>query len=120
MPLPDPHADEPTKELDPDILKLFWEAKEAEKAWAAEARRLHKRITEDLGDAHAGTVNGVKVISYRPKDAYAGTRIQKEYPDLAQHFMEYRAEFNAFAFAQAHPDLAEPFRVRALTGLSDE
>lgn len=117
MPIPDPHADEPTKELDPDKVKLYWEARDAERAWKKEAERLHKEITEELGDAHAGTVNGIKVMGYRPKESYADGRLQKDYPDLAEHFMEYRAQFNVWSFAKAHPEIAERYRVRALTKL---
>jgi hypothetical protein len=119
MPLPDPHASESTKELDRDIIKLWREAKAAEKAWKAEAERLYKRITGELGDAYAATVDGDKVLAYRPKSSYAESRIQRDYPDLAEHFMEYRAVFNVHQFAQAHPEIADQYRVRALVDLGE-
>jgi hypothetical protein len=118
MPLPDPYANEPTVEVDPDIVMLFHEAKLAEKAWKDEADRLYKRIVEQLGDASAGTIDGVKVLSYRPKSSYAEGRLQKDYPDLTDHFREYKSVFNVQAFAQAHPEIAERYRVRALTELT--
>ena len=119
MPLPDPHADEPTKELDRDIIKLWREAKAAEKAWKAEAERLYKRLTAEIGDAYAATVDGEKVLAYRPKSAYAEGRLQRDYPDLTEHFMEYRAAFNVWEFAKAHPDIADQYRIRALVDLGD-
>ena len=57
MPLPDPHANESTAELDRDVFKLWQEAKAAEKAWEAEAERLKKKIVADLGEAFAGTID---------------------------------------------------------------
>lgn len=121
MPLPDPYANEPTKELDADIVKLFWEAKDAEKAWKVEAERLYKRIVEQLGDAYAGTVNGEKVLTYRPKADYAESRLRKDYPDLTEHFMEYRTEvkFNLDKFRDAHPEIADRYRIRALNRVTD-
>ena len=121
MPLPDPHANEPTVELDGDIVKLFWEAKDAESAWRAEAERLYKRIVEALGDAYAGTVNGEKVLTYRPKAIYAGSRLRKDFPDLTEHFMEYKTsvEFNVDKFAEQHPEIAERYRVRALNRVTE-
>ena len=116
MPLPDPHADEPTVEIDQDTWKLFLEAKAAEKAWAAEKNRLYKRLVAEVGDAYAMTVNGEKVALYRPRSNYAEARIIKDYPDLTQHFFEYQTNsvFNMAKFAEQHPDIAEQYRVRAL------
>ena len=115
MPLPDPHANEPTQELDADKVKLLYEAKANMQGWAAEYNRLKREVTDTLGDAHAGTVNGEKVIYFRPKDQYAVTRLEKDYPDLVEHFKEARVtyEVDMDRFRAQHPDIAALYRVRA-------
>jgi hypothetical protein len=116
MALPDPHADEPTVEVDRDTVKLMLEAKANAKAWTAEYDRLRRKFEAELGDAYAATVDGEKVLTYRPRTDYAAARIIKDYPDLAAHFFEYKTEntFNVEKFALAHPQIAEQYRVRAL------
>jgi hypothetical protein len=115
VPLPDPYADEPTAELDPDYVKLWREAEAAKKAWEKEAGRLRGILEDQLGHAHAGTINGEKVIYYRPQKNYAGQAIRRAYPELTEHFLKRVVveEFQAEEFARAHPDLAEPYRVRS-------
>lgn len=115
MPLPDPHAHEPTVQLDRDKVKLWMEAKAAEKAWKREADRLRAEIERDMGYAYAGTVDGVKVIFYRPQDRFAEVALCNAYPDLTAHFMRSRTieEFQMGDFLAAHPDIAEQYRVRA-------
>lgn len=115
MPLPDPHANEPTVEVDRDKFKLWREARDAVKAWTAEAERLRKELEAEGGDAYALTVDGQKVITNRPKDQYAEGRLIKDYPDLTAHFFEVRIqnEFNIDKFCEQHPEIAERYRVRA-------
>lgn len=115
MPLPDPHADEPTVEIDRDKFKLWQEARAAVEAWQAEADRLRKEIEEQGGGAYALTVDGQKVITNRPKEQYAESRLIKDYPDLTAHFMKARVryELDMDDFRQHHPDVAEQYRVRS-------
>ena len=119
MPLPDPHAGEMTIEIDRDKWKLWEEAQAAIKAWQEEAERLKKEILEELGDAYAGTVDGKKVVSHRPKEQYAVTRLQKDYPALVEHFLRWKTEqvFDTEAFAVAHPEILEQYKVRAFVKL---
>lgn len=115
VPLPDPHATEPTVEIDRDKFKLWQEARAAVEAWQAEANRLRKELEEQAGGAYALTVDGQKVITNRPKEQYAEARLIKDYPDLVQHFMKprVRTEFDMDDFRQHHPDVAEMYRVRS-------
>lgn len=113
MPLPDPHANEPTSELDRDKWKLYQEARAAVKAWTVEMDRLRTELEAEIGDAFAGTVNGDKVVTYRYKDQWAASTIQKENPELAQHFYTYKRVFDLTAFRERHPDIADRYRVRA-------
>jgi hypothetical protein len=119
MPLPDQYADELTVEIDADKYKLWLEARAAVKAWQAEAERLAADLRESLHGLSAGTVNGNKVVSYRPKDQYAISRLVKDYPDLTEHFMkpELVTSLDVRAFAAAHPEVAEKYRVREFRGL---
>lgn len=115
MPLPDPHADEPTQEVDHDTWKLYQEAKAAVQSWTIEMVRLKRKLLEEMGDAYAATVDGQKVVTYRPKDQYAEARLREDYPDLTAHFVEHRMEaiFNMEAFRKRHPEIAEKYRVRS-------
>jgi hypothetical protein len=104
-----------TVELDSDKVKLMEEAKAQIKAWTHHYNRLKTELITALGDATAGTVNGEKVVYYRPKDQYAITRLEADYPDLVEHFkkMEFREVLDVEAFASQHPDILDQYRVRA-------
>lgn len=119
MPLPDPHQDELTIEIDRDKHKLWLEAKANAQAWAAEAERLRKDLLESMHGMSAGTVDGIKVVAYRPKDQYAIGRLVKDYPDLTEHYMkpELTTALDIKAFAAAHPEVADKYRVREFRGL---
>jgi hypothetical protein len=115
MPLPDPNANEMTVELDRDKVKLLDEARVQIKAWTTYYSRLKTELIEALGDATAGTVDGEKVVYYRPKDQYAISRLEVDYPDLVEHFkkMEIREVLDVAAFGAQHPDILTKYRVRA-------
>lgn len=115
MPLPDPHAGEATVELDGDKVQLLFKAKAQITAWMKEYNRLKQELMATLGDARAGTVGGEKVIYYRPKDQYAVSRLEADYPDLVGHFkkMEVKEFLDVEAFGAQHSDILEKYRVRA-------
>jgi len=119
MPLPDKHAGESTVEVDRDILKQYEEALASVKAWQEEADRLKARMLEQLGDAYAGTVDGKKVVAHRPKDQYAISRLRQDNPDLTEHFLRWQTTevFDLDRFREAHPDILEPYHVRAFVVL---
>lgn len=121
MPLPDPHAGEPTAEVNPDTVKLLDEAKRAAKAWTEEVNRLAARLRFEMGDAFAATVGGEKVYTYRPQDKYAVARLRQDYPDLTEHFLKHEmtVTLDIAAFAQRHPEIADQYRVRALNRVGD-
>ena len=116
MPLPDPHANESSIEVDRDTWKLLQEAKKAVEAWTTEYNRLKNKLREEMGDAYAATVDGAKVYTNRPKEQYAEGALIKAYPDLTAHFFEDQTKsvFNIDKFKEQHPDIAEQYRVRAL------
>jgi len=115
MPIPDPYADEPTAELDRDLWKRYLEAVDAVEKWTKELDRRRKRLEEQIGRAHAGTVDGVKVIFWRPTATYATAALLKAYPDLTAHFFKrvFRDEFQMSDFAGSHPEIAEQYRSRS-------
>lgn len=119
MPLPDPHAGEPTTEVSGDLLKLYEEALLNAKAWTELANKYKAALVEQLGDSYAGTVDGEKVVSHRPKDQYAIARLRTDYPDLTEHFMAWKTErvFDLEKFRQAHAEILEQYQVRAFTRL---
>lgn len=122
MPLPDPHADEPTVELEGDLWKLWNQARTNAEGWSTEADRIRKRIEERIGDAYAATVDGVKVLTYRPTKKYAEARLRKDYPDLTEHFiLVQKVEvLDTDKFAAQHPEIAERYRVRSLRRTGEE
>lgn len=120
MPLPDPYADETTTEIDPDTWRLYLQAKSNAEGWEKEATKLRAKVEEQIGDAHAGTIDGVKVVYYRPRDSWAEARIVKENPDLAQHFYVpvYENRFSLVDFRAAHPEIADKYRSRAFKAVN--
>ena len=114
MPLPDPYAGEPTTELDPDKVTLWLNAQDAADRWQEHADALKRELMENMGGAHAGLVNGKKVITYRPSEKWATSRIMKDYPDMANHYMveRPRLELDVDAMRQQHPDIVNQYQVR--------
>lgn len=119
MALPDPHADEPVVELDPDKVKRYRHARDAVKRWSEELVQAKAALMEDLRDAYAGTVNGKKVVGYRPQSRFAEARLVKDHPDLTQHYITPKVQdtFDVDAFAAHHPDIADQYRIRAFVEL---
>lgn len=115
MPIPDPYANEPTAEVDLDHYRNWLVAKDAVMKWQKEVKRLEELLGKQMGDASAGTVNGTKVITHRPQKNYAAAALRRDYPDLTAHFVKKTVvdEFQVDDFVAAHPDIAEPYRVRA-------
>ena len=112
----DKYADEPTAEIDPDTYFRFF-AKRAEiRRQEGELNKLKAELRKQLGDAHAGTIGGVKVITNRPVDKYREADLKTKYPDLTEHFYrrKYVTEFDMGAFVAAHPDIAAQFQSRQL------
>jgi len=116
MPLPDKHANEPTVEIQASLFQEMMEAKTSVEAWTKRYNELKAEMTALIGDAYAATLDGVKVLTYRPKATYAESRLRQDFPDLTQHFVELKAQdvFNMDKFREAHPDIAEKYRIRAL------
>jgi hypothetical protein len=115
VPLPDPHADEPTIEGEGFLVDNWRQAQRNADAWQVEANRLRAKLEEIIGDAYALTIDGVKVITNRPTVRYAEARIKQDFPDLVQHFTKptFQEKFDVGAFAAAHPDIAARYRVRS-------
>lgn len=114
MALPDPHAGEPTVELPPGLWDEYRTAVASVAGWEAHAKALRERIEAIIGDAHAATVNGDTVITYRPTSRVAAARLLAEYPDLVQHFMvtQTTETLDVKAFEARHPDIVAQYRSR--------
>lgn len=118
----DPHADEPVVELDGGLWKRYTQASVNAAGWKTEADRLRAEIEDRLGDAYAGIVDGAKVVLNRPTARYAITRLLKDYPALAQHFMVTQRQevFDLERFSAQHPEIAERYRVRSFRPAATE
>lgn len=121
MPLPDPYANETTTELDPVTFSQYMEATDAVSKWQQEANRLKAMLIEQLGDAHAGLVDGRKLVYYRPTDRWAEARMIKENPDLTQHYIRPKVidVFDLDAFSSSHPEIVDRYRVRSFRSVGD-
>lgn len=115
MPVPGPHDDEFTVELEPAAWLAYRQAVTNAQAWQRIAERLRSDIEARIGEATAGTVNGEKVVYYRPSEKWAVSRIRADYPDLTMHFMRMKEQpyFDIEAFRQKHPDIADKYQVRS-------
>lgn len=122
MPVPGPHDKEPTAEIPGGLWRSYLEARRNREDWEAHEKHYRERVEKLIGDASAGTVGGVKVVSYRPAEKWSVTGIRKEYPEIAQHFVVTQTveNFDISAFVAQHPDLAEPFRSRSFRLVGDE
>jgi hypothetical protein len=114
MPI-DPHATETTKEIPGDLWRQYEETRANVEGWKRHLDFLQEQIQAYIGDAHAGTVGGRKVVTYRPTATYAVTALRKAYPELAQHFEVEKlvTQFDLDAFLHQHNEIAERFRSRS-------
>ncbi len=116
MALPDKHKDEPTQEISRDLYGNWLEARAAAAAWAKLEQRYREELEGQIGDAYAATIDGEKVISYRPASGYAEAALRRAYPELTQHYVHTitKAEevFDMDLFARAFPEKADEFRIR--------
>jgi hypothetical protein len=115
MPVPGPHDDEFTVELEPDLWRRYREAVANSVGWKRVAEDLRSELEARLGQATAGTVEGKKVVYYRPADNWAVARIKADYPDLAAHFIRLKEQevFDIEGFRANHPDIADKYQVRS-------
>lgn len=117
----DPYADEPTADVDPELSRLHREACGAAAVWGKEAERLKKLIDDQIGDAHAGLVDGRKLYTHRPEERWAVAALVKDNPELTQHYYSTveKEEFDFESFRRIHPEIAEKYRVRSFRSLDD-
>jgi hypothetical protein len=112
----DKNKDEPTQEISKDLYVNWLEAKTAAAAWAKLEKGYRDQLEQQIGDAFAATVDGEKVISYRPANGYAEAALRQAYPDLAQHYVHTITKseevFDMDLFARAFPEVAARFRIR--------
>lgn len=114
----DPHADETTVAIDThtELLQRWTEARANASAWKKLEEELGDELLKAIGDADAATVNGRKVVTHRPRAGYNTTAIRASHPDLYERFVVpvTKETFDARAFAEAFPEIAQAYRSRAL------
>ena len=115
MTIPDPYDNEPVAEIEPTLWRRYLAARvEADEAKET-LERLKNEVIGSIGDAHAGTVDGRKVATFRPQRKWAEAALTQQYPDLARHFMRTKVTevLDLPAFMARHPDIVDQFQVRA-------
>lgn len=115
----DPHADEPTAEMDRVTYTQYLEAQSNAAAWKKESERLMKLLDEQIGDAYAGTIDGHKLVTHRPEQRWSVRQLVQDYPELTAHYMKKVVvdEFEMEEFRKAHQDIADKYRVRSFRTL---
>ena len=115
MPRPDPNADEATVELDENAWAIYLTYVANAEYWTNEAKQLKAKFIESMGSATAALVGGAKVVTYRPSKKYAEAAMQKDHPNLTQHYRHtvQTEVFDVELFVRAHPEIAEQYRVRS-------
>lgn len=121
MPVPTPHDQEKSVEIPGGLFKSYQEARKNREDWERHEQYYREKIEAILGDARAGTVGGVKVVTYRPSEKWSTVGIRKAHPEISAHFVVTRTieDFDMSAFVAHHPDLAEPFRSRSFRMVGD-
>lgn len=117
----DPYANEPVAPVDPALFAQYLEAKDASSRWKLEAERLAGIIEAMIGDAHAGTVDGRKVILHRYANTYRAAALRKDYPELTEQYVVEVTEFSfdIDRFAKNHPEVAKQYQSRPLKTIGD-
>jgi hypothetical protein len=120
VPVPDKHAEEPVQEIDSDLYVKWLRARANAAAWKAEEDRFRAILEDSMGDATAGTVEGMKVVGFRPSSKWATKRLMEDYPDLANMYIKRTVvdEFDMVTFRKVHPEIANKYQVRAFRNLA--
>jgi uncharacterized protein (DUF433 family) len=110
----DPHANEYTKEINEERYRHLKEIREAIAIAQAQEKILVEQIKDEMGSATAATVNGVKVLTYRPKQGWATKDLIRDYPELTEHYMtmEVVRKLDVYQFAAHHADIAAKYQTR--------
>ena len=113
-----PQPEEQTVALDAHVAKLkkLAECSDNIKFWKTEYEKVQAELDKVMGEATVGTVDGVKVLTYRYEDRFRGGDFKKTYPDTWRTFVTEVTEkkFNLDLFKASRPDLYDQFKVRAM------
>lgn len=122
MALPDKYEAEDVVEIPAELYAKLTEANSNVDGWTRIRDGYKKMVQTLLGKASAGMVDGQKVITYRPSNKWAESRIIKDHPDLAHHFMTTKTQvvFDMEAFKLRHPEIAEAYRIRQFRVSDDD
>lgn len=119
----DPYAKEPTVDLNPQLHAQYLEAKNNAAQWDLIAKGIRDQLERQIREAgaHAGLIDGRKLVTFRPQDNYAERQLIKDYPELTQHYMVTveKEVFDLESFLRVHSDIAEEYRVRAFRSVAD-
>jgi hypothetical protein len=113
-----PVPDEEVVALDAHVSKLkkLAECSDNIKFWQKEYAKAQDALSEVMGDATIGTVDGVKVLTYRYEDRFRGSDFKKKFPDTWRTFVRPVTEekFDLALFRASRPEQYEEFRVRTM------
>jgi hypothetical protein len=113
-----PQPEEVVVALDAHVAKLakLAECSDNIKFWKQEYEKAQEALDQIMGEATVGTVDNIKVLTYRYEDRFRGTDFRKKYPDTWRTFVTEVTEkkFNLDLFKASRPDLYEEYRVRSM------
>lgn len=112
----DKYAHEPTTEISEDLYFRWYALHEEIKEKTRELERLADCIQEEIGSAHAATINGVKVLTYRPVNRYREADLRREYPELTDAFIKPKIidTFDMSTFVNKYPEIAKLYQSRSM------
>jgi hypothetical protein len=99
------------------LLEEIAECQESVDYWKKRQAKLEETLAALLGDSELGTVNGEKVVTFKPVDRFKGAEFAKQYPDLSQAYMheETKRVVDVQLLRIARPDLYSEFCSRPLS-----
>lgn len=94
--------------------RKYLEYKRKTDEWSAHRKMIRDRIVKVTQGAPLVKIGDEVVLTYEPKDQFAGTRFAAEHPELVEEFTRVRAEsyLDVEALRAEHPELADRFTVR--------
>jgi hypothetical protein len=84
--------------------------------WKDRESKVKDQITEIMGEATVGRVNGKDVLTYRWENRFRTSDFRTKYPDTYRSFVHEvtTKEFDVEWLKQLRPDLYDEYRVRSL------
>ncbi len=98
------------------VLEAWHEASVRIKELNAEIEKYKTLLTKVMGDAVIGTVDGVKVLDFKPIESFNGKEFEKRFPETYRFYVREvtTKTLDKSAIQATRPDLWEQFQSRPM------